>query len=68
MLQLLCDGNPRAEVAAKLGIKEGTVKNHMHNVLTKMGSRTMLEALSMARSSGLVRETGPGPPTSDGLG
>lgn len=68
VLQLFCDGSPRSEVAAKLGIREGTVKNHMHNILTKMGSRTMLEAVSQARSSRLVRETGPGPPTPDGLG
>lgn len=67
VLQLFCDGNPRDAVAAKLGITEGTVKNHMHNVLTKMGSRTLLEAVSRARSSGLVRETRPGPPTTGGL-
>ena len=58
VLQLFCEGNRRREVALALGIREGTVKNHVHHILTKTGARTVLEAVAHARDEGLVREEG----------
>lgn len=58
VLQLFCEGRRRNEVAAELGIREGTVKNHVHNILTKTGARTLVEAVTLARDEGLVREGG----------
>lgn len=58
VLQLSCEGKRRHEVAVELGIQDGTVKNHVHNILTKTGTRTLLEAVALARGEGLVRETG----------
>ena len=45
--QLALDAAPNAEIAASLGISEGTVKHHMSRVLSKCGvrSRTQLIAL-----------------------
>lgn len=58
VLQLSCEGKRTHEVAAQLSIGEGTVKNHVHNILTKTGARSLSEAVARARAQGLVRESG----------
>lgn len=59
ILQHLCEGHPSKHVAVKLGISVGTLKNHIHRILTKTGARTQLEAINMARYEGIIREMGP---------
>lgn len=44
VLQLVAQGLPNREVAARLGITLGTVKVHMKRVLSKLGARSRTEA------------------------
>lgn len=61
ILQLLSKGQPNKELARELQISGGTLRNHIHKILTKTGARTPLEAITMARHEGLIREMGPPP-------
>ncbi len=54
VLQCLCDGLSNKEIAARLGIAEGTVKNHMTNVLGKLGALDRTQAALRARDLGLI--------------
>lgn len=54
VLQCLCDGLSNKEIAARLGIAEGTVKNHMTNVLGKLGALDRTQAALRARELGLI--------------
>lgn len=58
VLQMFCDGHSRHEVTTQLGIRPGTLKNHIHNILTKTGAESLVEAVASARNEGLVRESG----------
>ena len=42
--QLVYDGLSNKEIARRLGISEGTIKTHLHNIFTKLGlaNRVML--------------------------
>jgi DNA-binding NarL/FixJ family response regulator len=54
VLQCLCDGLSNKEIASRLGITEGTVKNHMTNVLGKLGALDRTQAALRARELGLI--------------
>ena len=54
VLRLLADGGSNREIAAALFLAEGTVKNHVTNVLAKLGARDRTQAALRARSLGLV--------------
>ncbi len=54
VLQCLCDGLSNNEIASRLGIAEGTVKNHMTNVLGKLGALDRTQAALRARELGLI--------------
>jgi len=48
---LLLEGrHSNKEIATELGIEFGTVKNHVHNVLTKLGVHTRWEVPNLGRS------------------
>lgn len=49
VLQLAAEGLANKEIARCLRISESTVKNHMHNVLDKMGARRRGEAVARFR-------------------
>jgi ATP/maltotriose-dependent transcriptional regulator MalT len=49
VLFLIAEGSSNAEIARSLVIAEGTAKVHVHNVLTKLGVRTRLQAALLAR-------------------
>ncbi|SFW81285.1 response regulator [Amycolatopsis australiensis] len=53
VLRLLADGRSNREIAAKLFLAEGTVKNHVTNVLGKLGARDRTQAALRARDLGL---------------
>ncbi len=54
VLQLVTEGLSNAEIAARLYIVEGTVKNHLHNILEKLHLDNRLQAATYAIREGLV--------------
>ena len=54
VLRLLADGESNREIAATLFLAEGTVKNHVTNVLAKLGARDRTQAALRARGLGLI--------------
>jgi len=54
VLRLLADGRSNREIAADLFLAEGTVKNHVTNVLSKLGARDRTQAALRARALGLI--------------
>jgi DNA-binding NarL/FixJ family response regulator len=54
VLQALTDGLSNKEIAVRLGITGGTVKNHMTNVLGKLGVLDRTQAALRARELGLI--------------
>lgn len=58
VLQLVTEGYSNAEIGRKLFIVEGTVKNHLHNILEKLHLENRLQATTYALSEGLVQRPG----------
>lgn len=54
ILRILADGASNREIAAKLYITEGTVKNHVTNILGKLGVRDRTQAALKAQKMGLI--------------
>jgi DNA-binding NarL/FixJ family response regulator len=54
VLQLVAAGATNKEIAARLFLAEGTVKNHVTNILGKLGVRDRTQAALRARELGLV--------------
>ena len=54
VLQLVTEGMSNAEIAARLYIVEGTVKNHLHSILEKLHLENRLQAATYAIREGLV--------------
>ncbi|MEO6992246.1 MAG: response regulator transcription factor [Lacunisphaera sp.] len=54
VLKLLADGCSNKEIGGHLKITEGTVKNHMTNVLEKLGALDRTQAALRAREMGLI--------------
>ncbi len=54
VLKLLADGRSNKEIGSRLNITEGTVKNHMTNVLGKLGALDRTQAALKARELGLI--------------
>ncbi|MFF5076344.1 response regulator [Actinoplanes sp. NPDC000266] len=54
VLRLLAEGRSNREIAAALFLAEGTVKNHVTNVLGKLGVRDRTQAALRARDLGLI--------------
>jgi two-component system, NarL family, nitrate/nitrite response regulator NarL len=47
ILELVAEGLSNREIAARLHIELTTVKNHVHNILEKLGARTRAEAVGL---------------------
>jgi two-component system nitrate/nitrite response regulator NarL len=63
---LLAEGLANKQIAAELVVELSTIKNHVHNLLEKLGARSRTEAAAMLRHRGLDRGPvravrGPGP-------
>ncbi|MBE1495125.1 DNA-binding NarL/FixJ family response regulator [Amycolatopsis lexingtonensis] len=54
VLRLLADGRSNREIATALFLAEGTVKNHVTNLLGKLGARDRTQAALRARDLGLL--------------
>jgi DNA-binding NarL/FixJ family response regulator len=54
ILRLVAAGDSNKEIAARLYITEGTVKNHVTNILGKLGVRDRTQAALMAREMGIL--------------
>ncbi|WP_410626124.1 response regulator [Amycolatopsis sp. cmx-8-4] len=54
VLRLVADGRSNREIAAAVFLAEGTVKNHVTNVLGKLGARDRTQAALRARDLGLL--------------
>lgn len=54
VLGLLCDGLNNRDIAERLFIAENTVKNHVRNILEKLGMTSRMQAVAYAIREGLV--------------
>jgi DNA-binding NarL/FixJ family response regulator len=54
VLRLVADGHSNREIAGALFLAEGTVKNHVTNVLAKLGVRDRTQAALRAHALGLL--------------
>ncbi|MGH3880031.1 MAG: response regulator [Actinophytocola sp.] len=53
-LVLLAGGASTEEVSERLGVTRNTVRNHVQRILDKLGARSKLEAVAIARREGLL--------------
>lgn len=54
VLRLLADGLSNREIAARLRLAEGTVKNHVSTILDKLQAANRTQAARVAREHGLI--------------
>lgn len=54
VLALIADGHPTREVAQQLSYSERTVKNVLHDVVTKLNARSRSQAVAFAVREGLI--------------
>ena len=54
VLRMMASGFDNYDIAEKLGIGYGTVRSHVRGVLEKLGARSRLQAVAMARETGLI--------------
>ncbi len=54
ILRLMAGGSSNKEIANSLGVAEGTVKNHVSNILSKLGVRDRTRAVLKAFELGIV--------------
>lgn len=56
VLRLIARGATNREIAKRLSISEGTVKNHVSNILSRLGLRDRTQAAIFAHERGLLRD------------
>ncbi|MGG4343825.1 response regulator transcription factor [Paenibacillus lautus] len=54
VLRLAADGNSSNEIALKLHLSYGTVRNYMSEILSKLSAKNRIEAISMAEEKGWI--------------
>ncbi len=53
-LDLLAEGATTDEIGRRLGVSRNTTRNHVQRVLEKLGARSKLEAVAVARREGII--------------
>jgi two-component system response regulator DesR len=56
VLAAAADGSSVAEIAARLFLSEGTVRNYLSSAIQKVGARNRLDAIRIAEQSGWLLE------------
>ncbi|MDQ1459657.1 MAG: hypothetical protein QOI08_1141 [Actinomycetota bacterium] len=54
MLNLMAVGMGNRDIAGRLGLSLNTIRNHVQNVLVKLGAHSKLEAVAIAAREGLL--------------
>lgn len=54
VLDVAAKGWPIAEIAAKLSLSPGTVRNHLSRIAGKVGARTRIECVRIAQEAGWI--------------
>ncbi|MGI5215715.1 response regulator transcription factor [Plantactinospora sp. CA-290183] len=54
VLEIAAEGWPVVEIASKLSLSPGTVRNHLSRIAGKTGARTRIEAVRIAREEGWI--------------
>lgn len=54
VLEIAASGFPAKEIAARLHLSPGTVRNYLSRVVAKVGARTRIEAVRIAQESGWI--------------
>jgi two-component system response regulator DesR len=52
VLRLAAEGLTTADVAGTLSLSEGTVRNYLSEIISKLGAKNRLEAVNLARAKG----------------
>ena len=55
LIPLIAQGLTNKEIAAQLNLSEGTVKNHIHEILKRVGASDRLQVVDMTRLWGAIR-------------
>ncbi|WP_313900047.1 response regulator transcription factor [Dactylosporangium roseum] len=53
-MRLVATGSTNREIARRIHVSEGTVKNHVSRILTRLGLRDRTQAAVYARDRGLL--------------
>lgn len=56
ILRLISTGMSNKEIADQLVIAEGTVKNHVSNILSKLGAKDRMQAVLKAKETGILKK------------
>jgi DNA-binding NarL/FixJ family response regulator len=54
VLKLIAQGNANKEIAAKLSVREDTVKSHVGNILEKLGANDRTHAVTIGLKRGII--------------
>lgn len=54
ILSLVVQGASNRQIAERLYLREGTIKNHMSSILSKLGVRDRMQAARKAKELGLT--------------
>ncbi|MGN9906893.1 response regulator transcription factor [Phytohabitans sp. LJ34] len=54
ILEIAATGSPAKDIAARLHLSPGTVRNYLSRVVAKVGARTRIEAVRIAQESGWI--------------